>query len=454
MLEQELTGKKVLLGVSGSIAAYKAAELVRLFKKAGAEVQVLMTRGAARFIPPLTLGTLSERDVLTEIFPEHAEGSWTQHVTLGLWADLFVIAPATAQTLAKLAYGFSDAMLTATALSARCPLLVCPAMDHDMYGHPATQANLGRLRQFGYEVMEPGYGSLASGLTGYGRMPEPEAIVRRVVEKLGAAGSGERQKDTLAGQRVLVTAGPTREAIDPVRFLSNPSTGTMGFALAAAARERGADVTLVSGPTALATPPGVRRIDVMTAEEMHRAVQTHPAADLVFAAAAVSDYAPVQTSEEKIKKDEGELVLRLRRTPDVLAALGQAKRPGADARRLCAGDARRPRERPPQAVRKKPGLDRAERAGRKRSRLRQRHEPRHAPGPGRERGNPAAAAQGGRRVCDPDARSGGERGSGRKERKNGGQEERGRGRGIAEVGVVAQIFFLYASASLPICSSP
>ena len=328
MPDRELTGKKLLLGVSGSIAAYKAAELVRLLKKAGAEVQVLMTGDAARFIPPLTLGTLSERDVLTEIFPEHAEGSWTQHVTLGLWADLFVIAPATAQTLAKLTHGFSDSMLTATALSARCPLLVCPAMDHDMYRHPATQANLKRLREFGYEVMEPGYGELASGLIGYGRMPEPEAIARRVVEKLRTSGAVKEAASTLAGKHVLVTAGPTCEALDPVRFLSNPSTGAMGFALAAAARARGADVTLVSGPTVLETPPGVRRINVTTADEMHEAVQAHQDADMVFAAAAVSDYAPARTSKEKIKKGEDDLVLHLRRTPDVLAALGKAKTPG------------------------------------------------------------------------------------------------------------------------------
>lgn len=328
MPAHELEGRKLLLGVSGSIAAYKAAELVRLFKKAGAEVQVLMTEDAARFISPLTLGTLSEGDVLTEIFPEHAEGSWTRHVTLGLWADLFVIAPATAQTLAKLAHGFSDSMLTATALSARCPVLVCPAMDHDMYHHPATQANLGRLAGFGYEVMEPSYGALASGLVGHGRMPEPEEILARVAARLTVAEGERTSEPALAGRRVLITAGPTREPIDPVRFLSNPSTGTMGFALAAAARRRGADVTLVSGPTALETPPGVVRIDVTTAQEMYDAVQAHRNADLVFMAAAVSDYAPARTSEQKIKKGDGDLTLRLRRTPDVLAALGRAKRPG------------------------------------------------------------------------------------------------------------------------------
>ncbi len=319
--ERPLEGRKLLLGVTGSIAAYKAAELIRLCKKAGAEVQVLMTPDAARFVTPLTLGTLSEREVLVEIFPEGAEGSWTKHVSLGLWADLFVIAPATAQTLAKLAHGFSDTMLTATALAARCPLLVCPAMDHDMFLHPATAANLERLRGFGYEVMDPGYGALASGLVGHGRMPEPEEIFARLLDRLRAAGA-------LSGRHVLVTAGPTREAFDPVRVLTNPSTGTMGYALAEAAARRGARVTLVSGPTALDAPAGVERIDVTTAEEMHQAVLAHQDADLVLMAAAVADYAPLEPAASKIKKQDGELTIRLRRTPDILAALGRQKRPG------------------------------------------------------------------------------------------------------------------------------
>ncbi|MEO1477977.1 MAG: bifunctional phosphopantothenoylcysteine decarboxylase/phosphopantothenate--cysteine ligase CoaBC, partial [Bacteroidota bacterium] len=251
---QSLKGKRLLLGVTGSIAAYKAAELVRALKKAGAEVQVLMTRDAARFITPLTLGTLSEREVLVEIFPENATGSWTKHVHLGLWADLFVVAPATATTLSKLAHGVCDSMLTATALSARCPLLVCPAMDHDMWLHPATQRNLGLLREDGVHILDPEHGELASGLIGQGRLPEPNAIAAHVAALLGEL-EDEAIPQTLAGQTVLVTAGPTREPLDPVRFLSNPSTGTMGYALAAAAAERGADVTLVSGPTTLATPP-------------------------------------------------------------------------------------------------------------------------------------------------------------------------------------------------------
>ena len=331
--EKLLDGRKLLLGVTGSIAAYKAAEVVRLFKKAGAQVQVVMTPDAARFITPLTLGTLSEREVLVEIFPENAGsseggGSWTKHVTLGLWADLFVVAPATAQTLAKMAHGFSDTMLTATALAARCPLLLCPAMDHDMVHHPATQANLERLRSFGYAVMTPGYGELASGLVGDGRMPEPEEIFTRVVEMLTSSVSDNPATGPLAGKHVLVTAGPTREPIDPVRVLTNPSTGSMGYAMAEAAARRGARVTLISGPTALATPDGITRIDVTTAEEMHTAVQAHHDADLVIMAAAVADYAPLNPAPSKIKKQDGELTIRLRRTTDILAELGLDKAPG------------------------------------------------------------------------------------------------------------------------------
>lgn len=324
--EASLKGRHLLLGVTGSIAAYKSALLVRLLKKAEAEVQVLMTPDAARFIPPLTLGTLSERDVLTEIFPDEektAEDSWTKHVTLGLWADLFVVAPATAQTIAKLAHGFSDSMLTATALSARCPLLICPAMDRDMYQHPATQANLEQLRDYGYQVMPAEHGELASGLVGPGRMPEPEAIMKRVVELLGP----EAADQSLAGVDVLVTAGPTWEPIDPVRLITNRSTGTMGYALARAAARRGATVTLVSGPTHLEAPPGVNRVDVTTAEDMHAAVQERHNADVVIMAAAVADYTPTDPASSKIKKSERDLSLPLRRTPDILKTLGQHKKP-------------------------------------------------------------------------------------------------------------------------------
>ncbi len=316
-----LEGRHLLLGVTGSIAAYKSAELVRLFKKARAEVQVIMTPDATRFITPLTLGTLSEREVLVDLFPENESGSWTKHVHLGRWADLAVVAPATAQTLARLAHGFCDTMLAATLLSARCPVLLCPAMDHDMYHHPATQQNLEQLRRYGYEILPPEFGELASGLKGDGRLPDPERIVAHVVDLL-------QRQHSLAGKHVLVTAGPTREMIDPVRCLTNPSTGTMGFALAHAAARRGARVTLITGPTLLPTPAGVTRIDVTSAREMYEAVLRHAeTADFVFMAAAVADYAPVETAPSKLKKEADEVVLRLRRTPDILAELGRRRRP-------------------------------------------------------------------------------------------------------------------------------
>lgn len=333
----DLGGRRILLGVAGGIAAYKAAELLRLIKKAGANVQVLMTRDAARFITPLTLGTLSAHEVLIDVFPRNEEGTWTRHVHLGRWADLFVIAPATAQTIAKLANGFCDNMLTATALSARCPILVCPAMDHDMFIHPSTQHNLEVLASFGYQVLPPDHGELASGLVGTGRLPEPYAIFDRVVELIRSAkahgvsadagGDDSNSGGTFwKGRRVLVTAGPTREHIDPVRFISNPSSGKMGYALAEAAASRGADVTLVSGPTRLEAPSGVNRIEVTSAADMYEAVMQRADADLVLMAAAVADYAPAEPSSHKEKKSEGERKLRLRRTRDILAELGEGKR--------------------------------------------------------------------------------------------------------------------------------
>ena len=319
-----LSGRKLLLGVSGSIAAYKSAEIVRQLKKAGAEVRVIMTPDAGRFIPPLTLSTLSGHEALIDIFPESGEGSWTQHIELGLWADLFVVAPATAQTMAKLAHGFCDNMLTAVALAARCPLLICPAMDHDMFVHPSTQANIRVLEKYGYTIMQPEHGELASGLIGTGRLPAPEAIVNRIVSALSPS-----QSDTsLSGKQVLVTAGPTQESIDPVRYLTNRSTGTMGYALAEAAQSRGADVVLISGPTNLAAPAGVHRIDVMSAAEMADAVNQYAAANLIIMAAAVADYTPVTPSDNKIKKQDRDLSLTLKRTTDILAGLGTNKKPG------------------------------------------------------------------------------------------------------------------------------
>jgi phosphopantothenoylcysteine decarboxylase / phosphopantothenate---cysteine ligase len=324
-----LERRHVIVGVTGSIAAYKAAELVRLLKKAGAAVQIVMTPDAQRFVTPLTLGTLSEREVLVDLFPENEQGGWTRHVQLGLWAHLLVVAPATATTIAKLASGVCDSMLTATALSRRCPMLVCPAMDHDMFRHPATQRNIGTLREDGVEVMEPGYGSLASGLVGDGRLPEPEEIFDRIVSRIGrGAPAGAPASGDLAGRSVLVTAGPTREALDPVRFVSNASTGTMGFALAEEAASRGADVVLVAGPTNLPTPAGVRRVDVVSAQDMYGAAMEHSGADLVFGVAAVADYRPVEVSERKVKKGEGDVTVEFTRTPDIIAAIGAQKRLG------------------------------------------------------------------------------------------------------------------------------
>ncbi|NNF56870.1 MAG: bifunctional phosphopantothenoylcysteine decarboxylase/phosphopantothenate--cysteine ligase CoaBC, partial [Rhodothermaceae bacterium] len=252
MSDSRFAGKKLVLGVTGSIAAYKAAELIRLFVKAGADVQPIMTEGATHFIPALTLGTLAKREVLIEVFPEHATGSWTKHVDLGLWADGFIVAPCSANTLAKLAHGLCDSMLTATVLSARCPVMVAPAMDHDMWHHPATQANIATLREHGVTILDPAHGELASGLIGEGRLPEPAEIVAAVTGWLESGNPAPTTHDQpprpLAGKKVVVTAGPTREAIDPVRFLSNGSTGTMGFALAEAAAQRGAEVVLLAGP--------------------------------------------------------------------------------------------------------------------------------------------------------------------------------------------------------------
>jgi len=321
-----MAGRRILLGVTGGIAAYKSAELVRLFKKAGAEVRVVMTPDAARFVTPLTLGALSENEVLTEIFPENEAGSWTKHVALGLWADLFLVAPLTAQTLAKLVAGACDSMLTAVALTARCPTMVCPAMDHDMYVHPAVRSNLDTLSNRGVTVMEAEHGELASGLIGQGRLPAPETIFERATQVLATqatAGDGP-----LAGKRVVVTAGPTRERIDPVRFISNHSTGTMGFELARAAARRGADVVLIAGPVSLATPDGVRRIDVESSAAMHATAMKHADADVIIMSAAVADFTPTTPSDSKIKKDAASSGLNLKPTADILAELGKVKRDG------------------------------------------------------------------------------------------------------------------------------
>ena len=315
-----LNGKRFVVGIAGGIAAYKSVELVRMLRKEGAEVQVLLTPDAHRFVTPLTLGTLSEREVLTEIFPANESGSWTKHVHLGLWADLMIVAPATANTLSKLVSGVCDSMLTAVALSARCPMLVCPAMDHDMYEHASTQDNLRTLRSRGTTVMDAPEGLLASGLTGKGRLPEPVDIVA------AAAAILETSTPRPSGPRVLVTAGPTRESLDPVRYITNRSSGTMGFELARAAQRLGCQVTLVAGPTELATPEGVARVDIETAREMHRVVMDNRNADVIIMAAAVADYEAGEVAVDKIKKGDGDLTLTLRRTPDILRELGTGRR--------------------------------------------------------------------------------------------------------------------------------
>ena len=314
-----LEGRHILLGITGSIAAYKSALLCRLLKTAGADVRVVMTPLAKQFITPLTMATLSKNPILVEFFdPEN--GAWNSHVSLGEWADCYLIAPATANTLAKMATGVADNLLLTTYLSARCPVVVAPAMDLDMYAHAATQQNLRTLAERGVRIVEPAEGELASGLTGKGRMAEPDAITAFVGELL------TEKKKTLCGKRLIVTAGATIEAIDPVRFISNHSSGKMGYAIAGELAARGATVTLVSGRTALATPPGVERVDVLSADEMYdAAVRAFDEADGAVMCAAVADYTPAEVSETKIKKGDGELFIRLRRTRDIAAELGARK---------------------------------------------------------------------------------------------------------------------------------
>jgi phosphopantothenoylcysteine decarboxylase/phosphopantothenate--cysteine ligase len=313
-----LTGKRILLGVTGSIAAYKAVELLRELTKRGAEVQVVMTEAATRFVAPLTFETLSRQPVLLDMF-SLAYGSHIGHIEATARADLFVIAPATAHTIAKLAHGLADDFLSNIYLASRCPVLVAPAMDSDMYQHVAVQENLARLRDRGVHIVGPASGELASGLTGPGRLVEPPEIVE-AIEKLLAP------TQDLAGEVVLVTAGPTREPLDPVRYLSNRSSGKMGYAIAKAAAARGARVILVSGPTALAPPRGVDVIHVETAQQMHDAVlaKLH-AATVVIKAAAVADYRPKQMAGRKLKKDEAVIEVRLEPTPDILAEVGKRK---------------------------------------------------------------------------------------------------------------------------------
>jgi phosphopantothenoylcysteine decarboxylase / phosphopantothenate---cysteine ligase len=325
-----LKGKKIILGVTGSIAAYKAAMLVRLLVKAGATVQVIMTEAATDFISPLTLATLAKTPVLMTYQKDKQSGEWNNHVELGLWADLLLIAPCSANTLAKLANGFCDNLLTAVYLSARCPVWVAPAMDLDMYAHPATLRNLAVLQQFpNHAVIEATEGELASGLLGKGRMEEPEQIVAAVANyfEKQAPNFAKTENLPLKNVRVLLTAGGTREALDPVRFISNHSTGKMGYALATALALAGANVTLVSGMVGLQTPENVKRIEVVSAEDMYQVVmQKFENQDIIIHAAAVADYTPKEKSATKIKKNDSTLLLELVKTKDIAAAVGKVRR--------------------------------------------------------------------------------------------------------------------------------
>ncbi len=317
-----LSGKRIVLGITGSIAAYKSAVLTRLLVKAGAEVKVVMTPAALDFITPLTLSTLSRNPVLCD-FVKDKSGTWNNHVELGLWANLLLVAPASANTLAKMANGICDNLLLAVYLSARCPVAVAPAMDLDMLQHPATRQNLEKLQFIGIHIIEPAYGELASGLIGTGRMAEPEEMVQWA-ERFFATSA------VLKGKKALVTAGPTYEAIDPVRFIGNHSSGKMGFAVAEALAEAGAEVTLITGPTHLQVHnPGIRLIRVTSAADMHQAAtavfaNTH----IAVLAAAVADYKPKTAADKKIKKENDSLVLELVKTHDIAHTLGQHKKNG------------------------------------------------------------------------------------------------------------------------------
>ena len=315
-----LENRKIVLGVTGSIAAYKACILARLLIKKGAEVQVVMTPSAKEFITPLTLATLTQKPVVSEFFDKR-DGSWHSHVSLGLWADAMLVAPASASTIGKMANGIADNMLVTTYLSMKAPVFVAPAMDLDMYAHPSTQANLQKLQSYGNHIIEPGTGFLASKLEGKGRMEEPEKIVE-VLEQYFA----KQQK--LAGKKVLITAGPTYEKIDPVRFIGNYSSGKMGFALAGVCAEQGAEVTLICGPVMLQTShPNIKRIDVESAQQMYEAATKHfPKTDIAILCAAVADFTPKTTADKKIKRKGDDLTIKLQPTQDIAAALGAQKK--------------------------------------------------------------------------------------------------------------------------------
>lgn len=352
-----LSGKHIVLGITGSIAAYKSCLIIRALVKRGAEVQVVITPAGKEFITPITLSALSRHPVISDFFSQR-DGTWHSHVDLGLWADAMLVAPCTASSLGKMAHGVADNMLVTTYLSMKAPVFIAPAMDLDMYQHPSTQANIDTLKGYGNRFVEPTSGFLASGLEGKGRMQEPDLIVEEMerffaeplkdMTQEGAQGQEKTtQKDTLdqekmtqeaaqkekmlplAGKHILITAGPTYERIDPVRFIGNFSSGKMGFSIAEECRRRGAEVTLVAGPTALQCDAAIRRVNVESAQEMYEAcLPAFDTADAAILSAAVADFTPEQKAESKIKREADDLVLRLRPTHDIAKTLGQRKRPG------------------------------------------------------------------------------------------------------------------------------
>ena len=314
-----IAGKKIVLGITGSIAAYKACLIIRGLIKRGAEVQVVITPAGKEFITPVTLSALTHKPVISEFFSQR-DGSWHSHVDLGLWADAMLIAPCTASTLGKMAHGIADNMLITTYLSMKAPVFIAPAMDLDMYSHPATQENLRTLIGYGNHVIEPGCGFLASGLEGKGRMEEPEKIIQALEDFFQA------QQD-LRGKKILITAGPTYEKIDPVRFIGNYSSGKMGFALAEECAKRGAEVTLIAGPVALSCSSGIHRVNVESCQEMYNAsIEAFPWQDAAILCAAVADFKPATTADRKIKRGEDGLRLQLEPTQDIAASLGKMKR--------------------------------------------------------------------------------------------------------------------------------
>lgn len=315
-----LRGTNVLLCVTGSIAAYKSSFVIRLLVKAGADVRVIMTHASKEFVTPLTLGTLSKNPVLTDFVKDSDTGVWNNHVDLGLWADLILVAPATANTIAKMAHGEADSFLLATYLSAKCPVYIAPAMDLDMYKHPSTKDNLSLLEARGNSIIQPVYGELASGLIGEGRLAEPEEIIAFIERALSLG-------KPLSGKKILVTAGPTYESIDPVRFIGNRSSGKMGFAIANAAADQGGEVILISGPTNLEPSFKMKRVNVESAEEMSEACKiAYPNVDAVIMAAAVADFTPAQREEQKIKKANSKMSIALKKTEDILLFFGENKK--------------------------------------------------------------------------------------------------------------------------------